>query len=65
LELVNGSREHDVRLRELKAAANPADFPLALAALPTILSTSADERLGVGMQLMLGSTKSVEEEENT
>jgi hypothetical protein len=43
-----------VRLGELEAAANPADFPLALAALPTILSTSADDRFGVGLQLMLG-----------
>jgi TetR/AcrR family tetracycline transcriptional repressor len=58
-ELAKLSEERDeAPLREPKAAADPARFPLTSKALPTILSTSAEERFELGIQLMLGVLRS-------
>jgi TetR/AcrR family transcriptional regulator, tetracycline repressor protein len=53
-ELAELSERHDMaRPDEFKAGADPTRFPLTSQALPTILTTSAEERFQFGVQLML------------
>jgi TetR/AcrR family transcriptional regulator, tetracycline repressor protein len=53
LAKLNAERDQ-AALRELKATADPARCPLTSEALPEILSTSAEARFELGLQLMLG-----------
>jgi TetR/AcrR family tetracycline transcriptional repressor len=52
-ELAEMSGRRDTSPDEFKSGADPARFPLTSKALPTILTTSADERFRLGLQLML------------
>ncbi len=56
-ELVELSDRHDTALGELSTGADPARFPLTSQALPTILTTSADERFQLGLQLMISGVQ--------
>jgi hypothetical protein len=47
------SGRRDISPDEFKSGADPARFPLTSKALPTILTTSADERFRLGLQLMV------------
>ncbi len=52
-ELAEMSGRRDTSPDEFKSGADPARFPLTSKALPTILTTSADERFRLGLKLML------------
>lgn len=54
-ELSDGRDQAQVN--ELKKAADPTRFPLTSQALPAILTTSADERFELGLQLMLSGVQ--------
>ena len=54
-ELSDGRDQAQVN--ELKKAADPTRFPLTSQALPAILTTSAEERFELGLQLMLSGVQ--------
>ena len=57
-ELVELRDRRDTALGELSTgAADPARFPLTSQALPTILTSSADQRFQLGLQLMLSGVQ--------
>jgi TetR/AcrR family transcriptional regulator, tetracycline repressor protein len=57
-ELAELSAGHDeARPDEIKTGADPTRFPLTSQALPTILTTSAEERFQLGIQLMLSGVE--------